>query len=149
MKLSGVISVLPGSTSTISIPSSTSVGHSRSANWHARKSVPSDIIGAIFLAPNASAKWPMNMLACWRGVFEDQADCGRTLEAFPVGVRGGGLAVAIDRIHRVLAVGHHVEIRLLAGIAVEVHREERRREVVEDVVHPRRVPHRIRVMRER
>src|SRR5712692_2770965 len=43
-----------------SIPSSTSTGHTASRNTAAKTSVPSDVLGAAFLAANATAKWPMN-----------------------------------------------------------------------------------------
>ena len=52
MNSSGVTTVIPGRTATCSMPAMTSSGQSRSANWHARKSVPSDTAGANRLAPN-------------------------------------------------------------------------------------------------
>src|SRR5690349_22756232 len=112
MKLSGVISVLPGSISTFSRPSPSMIGHSRSANWQAMNSVPSDTIGAARLAPNASAKWPMNIY--WAGtllsnaVLEHQADRGVALEALP---------------RAVFALATEIEIRLLVGLALEIHAE--------------------------
>src|ERR1700720_3597121 len=61
MKSSGVTAVAPGSIATRSTPRSTSAGHSRSANWQARSSAPSDTAGATFLAPKPRPKWPMNI----------------------------------------------------------------------------------------
>src|SRR5881628_3468199 len=43
-----------------SIPSSTRTGHTASRNTAAKTSVPSDALGATFLAANATAKCPMN-----------------------------------------------------------------------------------------
>src|SRR5206468_6583697 len=43
-----------------SIPSSTSSGHTASRNTAAKTSVPSDALGATFLAAKATAKCPMN-----------------------------------------------------------------------------------------
>src|SRR5579872_596743 len=42
------------------MPRSRSVGHSRSANWAARNSVPSDTEGTALFAPKPTPKCPMN-----------------------------------------------------------------------------------------
>src|SRR5215467_1371170 len=44
-----------------STPSSTSTGQTTSRNAAATISVPSETFGAAFFAPNATAKWPMNI----------------------------------------------------------------------------------------
>src|SRR5882672_5814368 len=44
-----------------STPSSTRTGQMTSRNAAASTSVPSDTLGATFLAANATAKWPMNI----------------------------------------------------------------------------------------
>src|SRR5437870_3954097 len=41
---------MPGAMRTCSMPSSTSVGHRRSASWHAANSAPSDTSGAALFA---------------------------------------------------------------------------------------------------
>src|SRR5262249_17500454 len=58
----GVNVVSPGAMRTCSQPSSRNAVHNRSAHATAAVNNASDIRGAIFFAPNATAKCPMNML---------------------------------------------------------------------------------------
>src|SRR5882672_12380024 len=57
------MAVMPGCTTTRSMPSRSSVGQRRSANWLAMNSVPSETEGAAFFAPSPRPKCPMNIHA--------------------------------------------------------------------------------------
>jgi hypothetical protein len=47
---------MPGAIATLSTPTSSNVGHSRSMSWDARRRVPSEVLGAAALAPKPTPK---------------------------------------------------------------------------------------------
>src|SRR5436190_732713 len=63
-----------------SIPRTTSTGHTASRNTAAKTSVPSDALGATFLAAKATAKCPMNTSSSEQG-FPHRVNSGAFVQA--------------------------------------------------------------------
>src|SRR6266849_4893811 len=97
-----------------SIPSSTSTGQTASRNTAAKTSVPSDALGATFLAAKATAKWPMNTSPSEQGFLQA---AGYRVVAEPNPEQRTVEILACDGLSPGLAVQHHA--RPGAGDPVE------------------------------
>src|SRR5882672_456025 len=93
-----------------SIPSSTKTGQMTSRNAAARTSVPSDTLGAAFLAANATAKWPMNISSSLPEQCFLQADRHRVVPE-PDPEQRAVKILAGDRLAPQLAVQHDASPR--------------------------------------
>src|SRR6266571_9000894 len=104
-----------------STPSSTRTGHTASRNTAAKTSVPSDALGATFLAANATAKCPMN-----KSPPPHRANSGAFVQsredelAMPESLRGGEPAVRRTEHHLEELVARLVHVDLLARDAGHV-----------------------------
>src|SRR5439155_23976125 len=98
-----------------SIPSSTRTGHTASRNTAAKTSVPSDALGATFLAAKATAKCPLNTSNS--GAFvqsrEDELAMAERLRSGEAAVRG-------TQHHLEELVARLVHVDLTAGDAGHV-----------------------------